>query len=101
MKQQLKVILLNQYIGAIAIGYLIGRGVEAFLGGFMPTLNAVLTHFVTGESTKSYSHVLQVTLISNLVLAGLYFGIAYSLAMWIYAKSPEISELETTTETSH
>jgi hypothetical protein len=32
MKQQLKTFLLNQYIGAIAIGYLFARGTEAFLG---------------------------------------------------------------------
>jgi hypothetical protein len=94
MKQQLKVILLNQYIGAIAIGYLIARAIEAFLGAFMPTFNTVLTQFLTGESTKSYAKVLQGTLISNLVLASLYFGIAYFLALWLYAKRPEISEDE-------
>ena len=92
MKQQLKVILLNQYIGAIAIGYLIARGIEAFVGAFMPTFNTALTQFLTGESTKSYSKVLQGTLISNLVLTGLYFAIAYFLALWLYAKPTEIND---------
>ena len=97
--KQLRVILLNQYIGAIAVGYLIARGIEAFLGAFMPTFNTVLTQFLIGESTKSYSKVLQGTLISNLVLTGLYFAIAYFLALWLYAKPPEISEDEPTLDT--
>jgi hypothetical protein len=97
--KQLRVILLNQYIGAIAIGYLFGRGVEAFLAGFMPTFNTALTQFLTGENTKSYVKVLQGTLISNLVLAGLYFVIAYFLALWLYAKPPEISPDEPTVDT--
>jgi hypothetical protein len=85
--QHLRTILLNQYIGAIAIGYLIGRGIEAFLAAFMPIFNVFLTQAVRGRSLVEDPFVaVRVSLISNLLLAGLYFLIAFLVASWLYAK---------------
>ena len=50
--KKLKIILLNQYIGAIAIGYLVARGIEACVGAFMPAFNALLTKFLTGNAPE-------------------------------------------------
>jgi hypothetical protein len=38
--KKLKIILLNQYIGAIAIGYLVARGIEACVAAFMPAFGS-------------------------------------------------------------
>jgi hypothetical protein len=87
VRQQIKTILLNQYIGAIAIGYVIGRGIEAFLSAFMPTFNAILTEAVRGRPFVEDPFVgARVALISNLFMAGLYFFIAFLLGSWLYAK---------------
>jgi uncharacterized membrane protein len=85
---QLKTILLNQYIGAIAIGYLFGRGTEAFLGGLMPTVDELLTEIMTrhrfvGSSAWSQARI---SLISNIFLSGLYYAFAYFVASWLYSK---------------
>lgn len=87
MMRQLKTILLNQYIGAIAIGYMIGRGVEASLAAFMPTFNAILTQALRGQPfVEDPLLTARVSLISNLFLAGLYFLIAFLAVSWLYAK---------------
>jgi hypothetical protein len=86
MKERLKILLLNQYIGAIAIGYLVGRGIEVFIGAFMPAFNNVLTQWLTGTSRNDYWVVARGSMISNLVLAGLYFVIAFLFALWLYEK---------------
>jgi hypothetical protein len=68
--KKLKTILLNHYIGAIAIGYLVARGIEACVGAFMPAINALLTKFLTGNAPeRSYwTGVVSGSMISNLVL---------------------------------
>jgi fructose-specific phosphotransferase system IIC component len=94
--KKLKIILLNQYIGAIAIGYLVARGIEMCVGAFMPAFNALLTEFLTGNAPeRSYwTGVVRGSMISNLVLTGVYFLIAYLFALWLYAKPVEDSEPE-------
>ena len=94
MKEQLKTILLNQYIGAIAIGYLVGRGIEAVVGGFMPGINAALTTILTGGSAgKDYwTGVVRGSLLSNLILSAFYFGISFLFASWLYSIPPSDSE---------
>jgi len=85
--QHFKTILLNQYIGAIAIGYVIGRGIEAFLAAFMPIFNVLLTQAVRGRSLVEDPFIAaRVSLMSNLLLAGLYFVVAFLVASWLYAK---------------
>ena len=85
---KLKIILLNQYIGAIAIGYLFARGIEVFFGAFMPAFNTVLTQLLTGTDLgKNYwTTTVRGQMISNLVLTSVYFLIAYTLALWLYSK---------------
>jgi len=86
--KRLKIILLNQYIGAIAIGYLVGRGIEVFMGAFMPTFNALLGELLTGNTPeRSYwNGVVRGSMLSNLFLTGFYLLIAYTLALWLYGK---------------
>ncbi len=88
LMQQIRTILLNQYIGAIAIGYLIGRGFETLFGSFMPAFNTKLV-LVLGSGT--YGEDLwtnaRVAFISNLVLASIYFFTALLLALWLYGES--------------
>jgi hypothetical protein len=94
--KKLKIILLKQYIGAIAIGYLVARGIEACVGAFMPAFNALLTKFLTGNAPeRSYwTGVVRGSMISNLVLTGLYLVSAYLFAVWLYTKPVEDSEPE-------
>jgi riboflavin transporter FmnP len=97
MKQRLKTILLNQLVGAIAIGYLIARGIEAFIGAFMPAFNALLTQWLTGTNLKYDSRdMVRASMISNLVLTSLYLLIAYVFALWLYAKPVEGTDSEAT-----
>jgi hypothetical protein len=89
---QLRNILLNQYIGAIAIGYLFGRGTEAFLGGLMPTVNQLLTEIVSGHrfiGSSAWTEA-RISLISNLFLSGLCYAIAYFMASWLYSKPEQV-----------
>ena len=94
--KKLKIILLNQYIGAIATGYLVGRGLEAFLGAFMPAFNTLLTKFLTGTDPgrSFWNEAIRGTMISNLVLSGAYFLLAYVFALWLYDKPVENVEPE-------
>ncbi len=97
MKEEFKLILLNQYIGAIAIGYLIARGFEAFFGAFMPAINSVLRHLLSG--TREVRDItLQEYLFSNLILTAFYFMAAYLLALWLYAKPSIDHELDAVEE---
>jgi hypothetical protein len=50
--KKLKIILRNPYIGAIAIGYLVARGIEACVGAFMPAFNALLTNVLDWQRTR-------------------------------------------------
>lgn len=85
--RQVRTILLNQYIGAIAIAYLIGRGFEAFFASFMPAFNTMLTEVLRGrEFVEDRWVAARVSLVSNLVLTGLYFVFAFLLASWLYGK---------------
>jgi len=93
MKQELKLILLNQYIGAIAIGYLIARGFEAFFAAFMPAINSTLRQFLSGAREVN-DITLKEYLFSNLVLTAFYFFAAYLLALWLYSKSSDAHEPE-------
>jgi len=87
MMQQVRTILRNQYIGAIAIGYLIGRGFEAFFASFMPAFNTMLTEVLRGREFVGDPWVAaRVSLVSNLVLTGFYFVFAFLLASWLYGK---------------
>jgi hypothetical protein len=87
VRQKVRTILLNQYIGAIAIGYIVGRGIEALLAAFMPTFNALLTDALRGRALVEDPFAgARLSLISNLFLAGLYFLIAFLLGSWLYAK---------------
>jgi len=94
--KKLKIMLLNQYIGAIATGYLVARGFEAFLGAFMPAFNTLLTKFLTGTDLGSsfWNETIRGTMISNLVLSGSYFLVAYIFALWLYTKPVEDAEPE-------
>jgi hypothetical protein len=94
--KKLKIILLNQYIGAIAIGYLFARGVEVFFGSFMPAFNGALTQFLTGTDLgKSYwSDTVRGSMISNLILTGVHLFVAYTLALWLYSKPVDDAESE-------
>ena len=84
---QVGTILRNQYIGAIAIGYLIGRGFEAFFASFMPAFNTMLTEVMRGrEFVEDPWVAARVSLISNLFLTGFYFVFAFLLASWLYWK---------------
>jgi hypothetical protein len=83
---QVKTILLNQYVGAIAIGFIVGRGIEAFVAAFMAPINAVLTEILGGKLGEDSVVATRASLISNLVLAGLFFLVAFLLASWLYAK---------------
>ncbi len=94
MKQQLKVILLNQYIGAIAIGYLIARGFEAFFAAFMPAINSMLRQVFSGNR-ELRDTTIQLYFISNVTLTAFYFLVAYLLALWLYSKPSEGTEAET------
>jgi quinol-cytochrome oxidoreductase complex cytochrome b subunit len=91
MKQELRVILLNQYIGAIAIGYLIGRGFEAFFAAFMPVINSGLRQLLSG-SREIHDVTLRQYFLSNVILTGFYFLAAYLLALWLYSKPAETAE---------
>jgi hypothetical protein len=88
---QIKTILLNQYIGAIAIGYLVGRGFEAFFAGIMPALNTMLTEAFRGRTYIGQEPwiVARVSLVSNLLLTGLYFAAAFFMASWLYADTKQ------------
>jgi hypothetical protein len=87
MMQQVRTILLNQYIGAIAIGYLIGRGFEAFFASFIPAFNTILTEVLRGREFVGDPWIAaRVSLVSNLVLIGFYFVFAFLLASWLYGK---------------
>jgi hypothetical protein len=87
MMQQVRTILLNQYIGAIAIGYLIGRGFEAFFASFIPAFNTILTEVLRGREFVGDPWIAaRVSLVSNLVLTGFYFVFAFLLASWLYGK---------------
>ena len=83
---RVKTILLNQYVGAIAIGFIVGRGIEAFVAAFMTPFNAVLTEALGGKLGEDSLAATRTSLISNLVLAGLFFLVAFLLASWLYAK---------------
>lgn len=99
MRHQLKILLINQYIGAIAVGYLVARGIEAFIGAFMPTFNMVLTEFLSGASVaRDYRTTVRGSMISNLVLTASYLLIAYIFALWLYVKPIEETKSETKTE---
>lgn len=88
---RLKAVLLNQYIGAIATGYLLARGVEAFWGCLMPAFNAFVTQMLTGTSLGRdyWSSTVRAAMVSNITLAGLYLLSAYLLATWLYARQEE------------
>jgi hypothetical protein len=88
MKTRLKIILLNQYIGAIAIGFLVARAIEVFVGAFMPAFNALITQWLTGtDMGKQYwSETVRGSMISNLVITVLFLLIAYAFASWLYGK---------------
>lgn len=94
MTNRLKTILLNQYIGAIAIGYLVARGIEIFLGAFMPAFNAVLSQWLTGtDMGKQYwNETVRGSMIPNLFLTTLHLLIAYGLALWLYDQPVEDTE---------
>jgi len=93
MKQELKVILVNQYIGAIAIGYLIGRGFEAFFSAFMPAINSMLRQVLSGNR-ELRDTTIQLYLVSNVLLTAFYFLAAYLLALWLYSKPSEATKVE-------
>ncbi|HXZ39863.1 MAG TPA: hypothetical protein VEG68_03920 [Terriglobales bacterium] len=84
---QLRAVMLNQYIGAIAIALLVARSIETFVGAFMPAFNALLTQLLTGASMgKDYwSGTVRGSMISNIVLTGIFLLIAYLLSSWLYA----------------
>jgi Na+-driven multidrug efflux pump len=84
--QQIRTILLNQYIGAIATGYVIGRGIEALFAGFMPAFNTLLAEALGRRFVEDPWVAARVSLVSNLILAGLYFLVAFLLASWLYSK---------------
>jgi glycerol uptake facilitator-like aquaporin len=88
---QLRTMLLNQYIGAIAIGLLVARCFETFVGAFMPAFNAILTQFLTGTSMgKDYwKGTVRGSMISNIVLTAIFLLIAYLLSSWLYTKPEE------------
>jgi hypothetical protein len=93
MRQELKVVLLNQYIGAIAIGYLIGRGFEAFFAAFMPAINSMLRQVLSGNR-ELHDTTIELYFISNVILTAFYFLVAYLLALWLYSKPPEAKQPE-------
>jgi len=96
--KRLKIILLNQYIGAIAIGYLVGRGIEVFMGAFMPAFNASLTELLTGNAPERnyWNGVVRGSMVSNLFLSGFYLVVAYALALWLYGKPVDDNQQEAT-----
>ena len=86
--QQIRRLLLTQYIGAIAIGYLLGRGTEAFFAAFMPILNTILAGaFRDREFMRDPWPAVRVSLIANLALTFLYYFFAYVFASWLYPGS--------------
>jgi hypothetical protein len=88
--RQFKAILLNQYIGAIAIGYIAGRGVEAILSAIMPTMNVMLTETLSNRRVvEDLWSTARLSLVSNLILGGMYFFVAYLLGLWLYSKPEE------------
>jgi hypothetical protein len=93
MNQALKAILLNQYIGAIAIGYLIGRGFEAFFAAFMPAINSMLKQVLSGNR-ELRDTTIQLYFVSNVLLTAFYFLAAYLLALWPYSKPSAATEAE-------
>ncbi len=87
MLKKFRAILLEHYIGAIAIGYLIGRGFEAFFASFMPILNIKLTEVVGGRRLIDEALTnARISLISNLILTAFYFFAAFLLAVWLDEK---------------
>lgn len=94
--KKLKIILLNQYIGAIAIGYLVARGIEACVAAFMPAFNALLTKFLTGQRTRKKlldgrgSRINDFEFGSN----GVVSCKRVPIAVWLYTKPVEDSEPE-------
>lgn len=82
--QSLHKLLRSHYIGAIATGYLLARGVEALIGAFMPALNAVISKAVVGSTAPGLEKALQASFVSNTLLAAVYFATAYLLGTWVY-----------------
>ena len=92
--KRVRELLGKHYIGAIAVGYLVARGVEAFFGAFMPTFNSLLTEALTGtkvERTYWQSNV-RGMMISNLVLTAAYFTVAFLMGSWLYEERVEVEE---------
>ncbi len=89
--KKLRFVLLNQYIGAIAIGLLIARSVDVFLGALMPAFNTLLTQLLTGTSMGQdyWNGAVRGAMISNVVLTGIYLLIAYLFSSWLYTKPAE------------
>jgi hypothetical protein len=84
-----KDILTSHYIGAIATGYVIGRGFEALFAAVMPVVNVMLAEILgNGRFTEDRWSNAELSFISNIFLTGLYFVTAYLMGRWLY-KSPE------------
>ena len=84
--ERLKAILVKQYIGAIATGYIVGRGVESGFAGIMPAVNLILAEALGNprQSETIWSNVL-FSFFSNFLLAGMYFLVACIFALWLYS----------------
>jgi len=86
----LKEVLADSYIGAIATGYIIGRGFESLFSAFMPAINVILAEaFTSRRLAEDPWASARFSFISNILLTGMYFAVAYLLGSWLYPTNPK------------
>jgi len=89
MKQQLKTILLNQYIGAIMIAILWVQGIVAIatvLGDPIYLLLEKILHSSNARLDAPTSLLSASALVLTLIRVLLNFLIGYLIALWLYAE---------------
>lgn len=86
MVGQLRKLLRNHYIGAITIGYLIGRGVEDFVRGVLPFFTAVLAKIIHRVEVPSeyWTTNIPSSFINGVLGSILFVAAAFGIARWVY-----------------